>query len=85
MTLSNRKTATISLASAAGLAMAISTLNPAIAHDGGIPIGDGKISSGPKRGYTYSCQLRFDPNAPAPLHPATGYLAANGILIESRP
>lgn len=29
-----------------------------------IAIGDGKISSAPKAGYVYSCQTRFNPNAP---------------------
>lgn len=29
-----------------------------------IPIGDGKISNAPKNGYVYSCQTRFNPNAP---------------------
>lgn len=32
----------------------------AMAHD--LPLGDGKISSGPKQGYVYSCQSRFPAN-----------------------
>jgi hypothetical protein len=34
----------------------------ASAHD--LPLGDGKVSSGPKVGYVFSCQQRFNPNAP---------------------
>jgi len=36
----------------------------AIAHEGHRTLGDSKISSSPKRGYIYSCQQTFNPNAP---------------------
>lgn len=29
-----------------------------------LPLGDGNISSSPKKGYVFSCQQRFNPNAP---------------------
>lgn len=35
----------------------------AYAHDSKIPIGDGHVSSQPKRGFVMSCQQRFNPNA----------------------
>lgn len=38
-------------------------LSPASAHDV-LHLGDGKISSEPKAGYLYTCQQRFNPNAP---------------------
>ncbi len=42
----------------------IGTLPYAVrARDSGTPLGDGKISSSPQRGYLYSCQARFNANA----------------------
>ena len=35
---------------------------PADAHD--LPLGDGKVSGSPKVGHVYSCQRKFDPDAP---------------------
>ncbi|MEZ5871027.1 MAG: YHYH protein [Nitratireductor sp.] len=35
----------------------------ALAHDT-IPLGDGNISAAPQRGYLFSCQQSFNPNAP---------------------
>ncbi len=37
---------------------------PAFAHDGSLPLGDGKISAAPKVGYIWSCQQNFNTNAP---------------------
>ncbi len=34
----------------------------ALAHE--LPLGDGKISNGPRKGYVFSCQQNFNPNAP---------------------
>jgi hypothetical protein len=52
----------------AGLALIIAAAGPAGAHDAGdgadltrLPLGDGKISSGPKRGWIWAC--RVDPAA----------------------
>ena len=43
-------------------AVAVAAVAAAQAHS--LPLGDGKVSSGPKRGYLFSCQQRFNPNAP---------------------
>ncbi len=37
---------------------------PVAAHEKQLSLGDGMISSMPQRGYVYSCQSRFNPNAP---------------------
>ena len=34
------------------------------AHETDLPLGDGKVSASPKRGYVFSCQQHFNPNAP---------------------
>ncbi len=39
-----------------------------------MPLGDGRVSAEPKQGYVYSCQSRFNPNAPA--------ASVNGPWIE---
>ncbi len=36
---------------------------PAPARDF-LPLGDGKVSNAPRIGYVFSCQQRFNPNAP---------------------
>jgi hypothetical protein len=45
-------------------ALLLTSASLARAHDGDLPLGDGKISPAPTRGYVYSCQQRFNPNAP---------------------
>lgn len=49
---------------AGGLALALCLPTIAVAHGDKVPLGDGHISSSPKVGYVYSCQQRFNPNAP---------------------
>jgi hypothetical protein len=36
---------------------------PLQAHDGSLPLGDGKLSTSPRQGYLFSCMQRFDPDA----------------------
>ncbi|NDA46091.1 MAG: YHYH protein [Alphaproteobacteria bacterium] len=53
---------------------------PVLAHESGVgaqPIGDGKISRGPQRGYLFSCQSQFPPNGPGANR--LGPWAANGL------
>lgn len=40
----------------------LSASMPASAHS--LPLGDGNVSASPQKGYVYSCQTRFSPNAP---------------------
>jgi hypothetical protein len=47
---------------AQGLMAALLASTQALAHE--LPIGDGKVSSKPMAGYVFSCQQRFNPNAP---------------------
>ncbi len=56
----------ITAAKPAALAILITTLltGAATAHGNKIPIGDGKVSTSPRKGYVMSCQTRFNPNAP---------------------
>lgn len=44
--------------------LVLATAGTAVAHEHGLPLGDGKISSEPRKGYAFSCQQRFDKNAP---------------------
>lgn len=53
-----QKTALAALAAAMAIA-------PATADARSLPLGDGHVSSSPKKGYVYSCQQRFNPNAPS--------------------
>jgi YHYH protein len=43
----------------AALALLAILTAPARAHDARLPLGDGKLSSSPKRGYVLACQTRF--------------------------
>jgi hypothetical protein len=44
-------------------ALVVLTTTAAAAH-GQRPVGDGKISGSPQQGFVFSCQQRFNPNAP---------------------
>ncbi|MEM1300149.1 MAG: YHYH protein [Pseudomonadota bacterium] len=44
-------------------ALIVLTATAAAAH-GPRPVGDGKISKSPRQGFVFSCQQRFNPNAP---------------------
>jgi YHYH protein len=56
----------------------------AFAHDDHRKVGDGKVSSKPKRGYIYSCQQTFNPNAPGAK--ATGdWLVGNKVYPDLKP
>lgn len=46
------------------LACAPLFLQSAVAHDGSLPLGDGKLSTQPQAGHLYSCMQRFNSNAP---------------------
>jgi len=54
---------------------------PAGAHDPR-PVGDGNISSEPRRGLLFSCQQRFNPNAPGSRR--TGVWIEDGIFYPDR-
>jgi len=48
-----------------GTLFALSALGaPSFGHGNKLPVGDGQVSSSPKVGYVFSCQQRFNPNAP---------------------
>lgn len=49
---------------AAALLLLAPALAQAQAQESDLPLGDGKISASPRRGYVYSCQRQFNPNAP---------------------
>ncbi len=84
LTASNLINSTTLLAPVATLAMGLSFISPIAAHDGALPLGDGKVSSGPKRGNVYSCQTRFNPNAPGAQ--ATGdWISGNKWYPERKP
>ncbi len=51
------------------LSALLATANPLLAHEAPLPLGDGKISSRPEVGFVYSCQQRFDPDAPGAHRP----------------
>ena len=64
----------------AGLATAIYQTTIALAHEPGAgpqPIGDGKLSRGPQRGFLFSCQSQFPPNGPGA--DRLGPWASNGV------
>ncbi|MFZ2102965.1 MAG: YHYH protein [Oricola sp.] len=61
---------TIAVAVAAALVPPLAS-----AHD--LPLGDGHVSSSPRAGYVFSCQQRFNPNAP-------GAQAHGGWLNEAK-
>ena len=46
------------------LIIALLAVGSTAANSASLPLGDGKISSSPKNGYVFSCQQRFNPNAP---------------------
>ena len=46
------------------LSIALLAVGSTASYSANLPLGDGKISSSPKKGYVYSCQQRFNPNAP---------------------
>lgn len=48
---------------AVGLAFALSQAGPAQARDA-LPLGDGRIAKSPRIGHVFSCQQRFNANAP---------------------
>lgn len=58
-------------------AAAVAALVPPLANAHELPLGDGRVSSSPRAGYVYSCQRRFNPNAP-------GAQASGGWLNEAR-
>jgi hypothetical protein len=56
----------------------------AMAHDDHRKLGDGKISSKPKRGNIYSCQQNFNPNAPGAS--STGdWIKGNKVYPDLKP
>ena len=46
------------------LSIALLALGATASNSASLPLGDGKISSSPKKGYVFSCQQQFNPNAP---------------------
>ena len=46
------------------LSIALLAVGSTASYSASLPLGDGKISSSPKKRYVYSCQQRFNPNAP---------------------
>ena len=46
------------------MAASIAVLAPSAAGAHELPLGDGRVSSSPQAGQVYSCQQRFNPNAP---------------------
>jgi len=54
------------------------------AHEGKIPIGDGKVSTGPKKGHVMSCQTRFKPNARG-AHNSGDWIKGNYWYPELKP
>lgn len=64
--------------------LAIAMLGIAFGKGVKIPIGDGKISSSPRVGFVYSCQQRFNPNAPG-AHASGVWIRGNYWYPESKP
>ncbi|MEO1084887.1 MAG: YHYH protein, partial [Acidobacteriota bacterium] len=49
-----------------------------------LPLGDGRISSGPQAGSIFACQSRFNPNAPG-AHATGPWLGASTFDLEAKP
>ncbi|MEX3011673.1 YHYH protein [Hoeflea sp. TYP-13] len=79
---SNRPKHRFFLRSATAAAMIAGGAGAAAGHD--IPLGDGKISNQPKSGFVYSCQQRFDPNAPG-AHASGSWLGKTTWDPEKKP
>jgi hypothetical protein len=60
MTIRHKTALTITMLATLALAAAAPR---ALAHDSGIPIGDGNVSTSPKTGNVFSCRQQFNPDA----------------------